>query len=163
MTKPGRCSVVPGLILITLGIIFLLNNFGAIDFNWENFWAYIILLVGVIFWIGFLADRSKYGLIMPGTIFLVVGLMFVYCTRFGWEEMEQIWPFFLIAPALGMFGMYLLGKHDRGLLIPAFILTALGVVFLLQSYYWLRYLWPVALIAIGASMLARKRNRDESI
>lgn len=163
MTDGTRRSVVPGLIFITLGIIFLLNNFGAIDFEWDNFWAYIILLVGIIFWIGFLADRSKYGLIMPGTIFLVVGFMFIYCTRYGWDEMEQIWPFFLLAPALGMFGMYLLGKHDRGLLIPAFILTALGIIFLLQSYYWLRYLWPLALIAIGVSMLITKKSKDEQI
>ena len=163
MTDGTRRSVVPGLIFITLGIIFLLNNFGAIDFEWDNFWAYIILLVGIIFWIGFLADRSKYGLIMPGTIFLVVGFMFIYCARYGWDEMEQIWPFFLLAPALGMFGMYLLGKHDRGLLIPAFILSALGIIFLLQSYYWLRYLWPVALIAIGASMLISKKSKDEQI
>lgn len=163
MSKPHSHSVVPGLIMITLGIIFLLNNFGAIDFDWEDFWAYIVLLIGVIFWIGFLADRSKYGLIMPGTIFLVVGIMFVYCSRYGWEKMEYIWPFFLIAPALGMFGMYLLGKHDRGILIPAFILTGLGVIFLLQSYSWLRFFWPIALIAIGASMLIRKKEKDESI
>lgn len=163
MPKPNSRSVVPGLIIITLGIIFLLNNFGAIDFDWEDFWSYLILLIGVIFWIGFIADRSKYGLIMPGTILLVIGLMFVYCNRFGWDEMENIWPFFILAPALGMFGMYLLGKRDRGLLIPAFILSALGIIFLLQNYYWLRYLWPIALIAIGASMLVRKKGKDESL
>ena len=70
--------------------------------------------------------------------------------------MENIWPFFILAPAFGFYAMYLLGGRDRGLLVPAAILTVIGVVFLMQSAdYGMRYVWPIALIVLGALLLLR--------
>ncbi len=156
-------SVVPGLVLITLGIVFFLNNFGIIDFNWESFWAYIILSIGVIFCIGFLADRKKDGYIIPGTILIIMGLIFIYCSKFGWEAMDHLWPFFILAPAIGLYAMYILSKHDRGLLIPAGILTAIGLVFLLQSYQWIKFIWPAVVILIGVLLLMKKGNSKKDL
>jgi hypothetical protein len=150
-------------VLITLGIIFLLNNFRIIDFNWESFWAYIIIAIGVIFWVGFLADRKKDGFIMPGTILLIIGLIFVYCSKFGWEAMDHLWPFFILAPAIGLYAMYFLGNHDRSLFIPAGILTVIGLVFLFQSYPWIKLIWPIVVILIGILLLIKKRDNKKEL
>ena len=150
MDERKRFNPVPGLILIFLGVLFLLGNFGALRIDGEVFWTYILIFLGGIF------DRSKPGLLMPGTILLTIGLMFYYAARTDWYVMENIWPFFILAPAFGFYAMYLLGGRDRGLLVPAAILTVIGVVFLMQSAdYGMRYVWPIALIVLGALLLLR--------
>ena len=43
-------KLVPGMILVIIGAIFLLYNFGYLDFHWENFatlWPLFIVMVGV--------------------------------------------------------------------------------------------------------------------
>jgi hypothetical protein len=50
--------------------------------------------------------------------------------------------------------MFLLGEREKGLLVPASILTVIGVVFLLQNMdYSMRYIWAAALIVIGALLV----------
>jgi hypothetical protein len=155
--KDGKPSIVPGLILIFIGIVAVLNNFEAINLDWEVLWTYFILLLGLIFWLGFIFDRSKDGLIMPGTILLTYGIILNLHMRFG--NMDILWPFFILGPAFGFYAMYLLGKRDRGLLIPAVILTIIGSIFLLQSYSYIRYVWPLVLVVLGVLLLLRN-NRD---
>ncbi len=160
MGKGKRPSIVPGLLLIFIGLIILLSNFEALDLDWEVLWTYIIIILGVIFWIGFIFDRSKEGLIMPGTILLTVGIIFNVSARFGWTEMDHLWPFFILAPAFGFYAMYIFGKRERGLLIPAGILTLVGLVFLMQSYRYIKYIWPIAMIAVGMLLLIRPRKEN---
>ena len=155
--KNGKPSIVPGLILIFIGIVAVLNNFDAIDLDWAVMWTYFILLLGLIFWLGFILDRSKDGLIMPGTILLTYGIILNLHMRFG--NMDILWPFFILGPAFGFYAMYLLGKRDRGLLIPAVILTIVGSIFLLQGYSYIRYVWPLVLVILGVLLLLRN-NRD---
>ncbi len=158
--KGGKPSIVPGLILICIGIVAVLNNFGAIFLDWEVIWTYFILLLGLIFWLGFIFDRSKDGLIMPGTVLLTYGIIFNLSARFGWANMDSLWPFFILGPAFGFYAMFLLGKRDRGILIPAVILTIVGSIFLLQSYSIIRYVWPLVLVAIGVLLLMRNNRGD---
>ena len=152
--------VVPGLILIVLGFLFLLSNFGVLDFDWEILWTWVIIIIGVVFWLGFLFDRSKDGLIMPGTVLLVVGTVFHVSARYDWALLEDLWPFFILAPALGFYLMYLLGKRDRGVLVPAIILTVIGLVFLMNTSSVLRYLGPIIMIGIGVLILMTRSKGD---
>jgi hypothetical protein len=75
--------------------------------------------------------------------------------------MERLWPFFVMAPGLGFVMMYLFGKRERGLLIPAGILTGLGLIFLLNVNES-EYLWPGVLILAGVLFLIKwKKERPE--
>ncbi|MBN2070290.1 MAG: hypothetical protein JW814_02445 [Candidatus Krumholzibacteriota bacterium] len=160
--REKRQSVVPGLILICVGIIAVLSNFELLDLDWDVLWTYFILVLGIIFWLGYIFDRSKEGLIMPGTVLLTYGVIFNLAARFRWADMSDLWPFFILGPAFGFYAMFLFGKRDRGLLVPAIILTVVGGVFLLQSYTIIKYLWPPALIVIGVLILMRKRGGEEN-
>jgi hypothetical protein len=150
--------IVPGLILIVLGVIFLLGNFGAFDIEWEVLWTWVLILLGVIFWLGFIFDRSKDGLIMPGTILLTIGIVFNISMRYDWVGVENLWPFFVLAPAFGFYAMYLFGKRDRGILVPAVILTIIGTIFLMGSIPVLKYVWPLLLIAVGVLIITKPRS-----
>ena len=71
-------DLIIGLGLVVLGFIFLSENFGFIKFDFRDIWPLIIVLGGLGFWFGFLKDRNNYGLIMPGTILIIYGLLFWY-------------------------------------------------------------------------------------
>ncbi len=163
MHEHKRGSPIPGLILIALGIFFLLANFGVFRLRGELIWTYVLIFLGIAFWIGYFFDRSQVGRLMPGCVLLTLGILFHYTTTHGWDTLGILWPFFLLAPAFGFFAMFILGPHDRGLLVPAGILTILAAVFLFQNYDRdIRFIWPAVLIAIGVLLLYRGRARDES-
>ncbi len=158
-----RHSLVPGLILIALGIIIILHSTGIFRIDWDIIWTYVIIFLGVLFWLGFLFDRRDVGALMPGSVLITVGLVLNYAARNNWYTMNYLWPFFILAPAFGFYAMFLLGNRDRGLLVPAGILTVIGVIFLLQSMdYSVRYAWAIGLIVVGALLLLRGiRARNE--
>jgi hypothetical protein len=155
-------DVIIGVVLITLGILFLLDNLDLIEINFGLLWPVLIILAGLFFVVGYLYDRKNYGLLMPATLLITYGLLFWYCVITDWDSMQELWPVFLIGPGLGFYFMYLLGGKEKGLLIPAGILVGLGLIFLLSSGGMLKY-WPLILIACGVYLIykhykSEKRN-----
>ncbi len=149
---PSTRSPLPGIILVVLGVLFLIANFSNVHL--DSLWPVFVLGPGIAFIVMFFRERNNYGLLMPGSILTVIGLLFFACTLNGWNEMEHLWPLFIMAPGLGFVMMYLFGKHERGLLIPAVILIGLGLVFLLEATES-EYLWPIVLIVAGILFLVR--------
>ena len=93
---------------------------------------------------------------MPGTILLTVGIVFNISARYDWALMENLWPFFILAPAFGFYAMFFFGKRERGLLVPATILTIIGTIFLMRELGPLKYVWPLLLIGFGVLILTRR-------
>jgi hypothetical protein len=141
-----------GLVLICLGIIFLADNLDFIKLDFSSIWPALVVLIGLAFGLSFLYNRKNYGLLMPATILIIIGLLFWYCSITGWYHMNILWPMFLIGPGLGFYFMYLLGEKEKALLIPAGILVGLGLLFMLRFSRILRY-WPLILIIIGIYLL----------
>jgi hypothetical protein len=155
-------DLIAGLALIGLGFIFLADNLDYIELDFSAVWPLLVLLAGISFGIGYLKNKKNYGLLMPATIFIVMGFVFWYCTVTGWDAMYTLWPFFLIGPGLGFYLMYILGEREKGLLIPAGILAGLGLLFLFRYSRVLKY-WSVILIGIGVYMIYKHfktENRD---
>ena len=140
-----------GIFLITIGILFFIGNVS--EMGMETLWPVFPLGVGLALYIGFLMDRSSYGLLMPGTILVVISLLFFYCNFSGWWRMETLWPVFILAPAGGFLAMYFGGTRDQGLLVPAAILTSIGIV-LLFIRVGLGDYWPVFLVIAGILLIA---------
>ena len=146
-----KSNLIWGAILIAMGVIFLIGNFSRVGM--EALWPIFPLLIGVGFWSGYFRDRKNYGLLMPGSILVVVSLLFFYCNFLGWWHMETLWPVFILAPAVGFITMYFGGAKDQGLLVPAGILGAVGLIFLFLSSGFGDY-WPVLLIIAGVLLIA---------
>ena len=147
-------SVITGIALITIGVIFLLPNFT--DLSLRDLWPVLMLGPGILFFVSYLSDRKSYGLLMPGTILTTYGLLFLFCTLFGWYWLEVLWPVYLIAPGVGFILMYYLGKKETGLLVPGAVLTLLGLIFLLNTAE-VGYLWPVVIILAGVALIVKSR------
>jgi hypothetical protein len=150
-------SVVTGIALITIGIIFLLPNFT--DITLRELWPVLMLGPGILFFASFLSDRRNYGLLMPGSMLTTYGLLFFFCTVFGWYWMEDLWPFFLLGPGMGFCLMYYFGKKEIGLLVPGTIFTLLGVIFLLNLTDY-GHFWPLAIIVAGILLIVRSRRKS---
>lgn len=142
----------PGILLIVLGIILLVGNLGY--FSLLDFWPLLIVFIGILFFIQWISDRENYGLLMPASIMIVIGLLFLYCEYYGWYQLGDLWPVFILAPGVGFILMYLLGEQEVGLLVPGCIMLAIGILFL-SSNDWVWRWWPVVLIIVGALILLR--------
>ncbi|HTY01493.1 MAG TPA: hypothetical protein VMG09_15825 [Bacteroidota bacterium] len=150
--SPESRSVVPGVVLIVLGLLFFANNLLRMDFT--GFWPVFLLIPAVVFVIVYIRDRRQYGVLMPATILTVYAALFFACQNGGWGQMSELWPTFILAPGLGFFVLYLFGKREPGLLIPASILTGLSVIFFFTLSGFPEY-WPSILILIGLVILLR--------
>lgn len=94
---------IPGLVLIGLGIIFLLNNLTG--FQIDNWWALFILIPAVSALgnalrvyrnTGRLGDDGR-GSLIGGLILLLVASTFLFSWNWGF-----IWPAFLVIGGLGL-------------------------------------------------------------
>ena len=120
-----------------------------------------VILAGVGFWIGYVQDKKNHGLLMPGTILIIYGVMFYYCSMEGWYYMTYLWPVFIIGPGIGFFMMFIFGQKEKGLLVPASILTGIGILFMLSKTGVIRY-WPVLLIVLGIVIIVRYQTKLKS-
>jgi drug/metabolite transporter (DMT)-like permease len=159
MNENHRPSLVPGLLLVAVGIAFLLANLGTFRIQGELIWTYLLIIMGAVFWLGFIFDRSRVGSLMPGSILLTIGILFHYTSTHGWETLSYLWPFFILAPAFGFYAMFIFGAREKGLLVPAGILTVIALFFFLQGTSRdLRLVWPAVLIALGVLLIYRGRR-----
>lgn len=152
-----------GLAILVFGVLSLLANVGLVDLHWYDLWPLMILGVGIAFELGFFLSReASAGLLVPGGTLTVIGAVFLVCIVFGWGIMAQLWPLFVLAPAIGMLQLYLFGGRQAVVLIPASIIGAVGLVFLainLTSSEVLSVLLPVIMIAVGGLLLLNSPGR----
>lgn len=157
------------LILIAAGVLLLLINLSVVNLQLYTQWPLVLILAGIGMWMGFMDNRNEWGLVIPGTILLCIGVLFYCCSVISWRLMGDWWPVFILAPGLGLFAAYLFGSRSTGVLIPAAILTTVALVMLLQiqlNNYTL--VLPIVFIAAGITVLitsltrASKRNSGEA-
>jgi hypothetical protein len=70
-----------GLVLIIIGAIFLLNNFGVIDFHWGNLfrlWPVFLVIGGINLMLA--NNRTIWATVIKVAV-LIIGLGFVLLTR----------------------------------------------------------------------------------
>jgi hypothetical protein len=152
-----RSAIWTGGMLIIVGALFLAIN--LLEIEWRNVWPLLFFAIAAVNFLIFLSNRRNYGVLMPAAIMVVYGILFQYCAVAGWWHMGELWPLFILGPGLGFFMMYLFGKREPGLLVPAFVLTGLSAAFFL-AFGPLRYysrFWPVILIIAGLLLLLRRK------
>jgi hypothetical protein len=146
-----------GIILITIGL-------GLLIFQWVSLEMFFPLMIGLVFILAGILNRSA-GLLIPGGIVGGVGL--------GIMAMENTWfapvgtteggGIFLLAMSLGWFSIILLSKlfTDETQVWPVFpggAMALIGGLILmgeagLQILEVLGTFWPVILVVIGLSLL----------
>jgi hypothetical protein len=141
-----------GLILIGLGAIFLLDRVVP------DIGAYLPLLVGLGFFVAFLATRA-YGFLIPAGIVSGVGAGILL------QQTYDQGGIFLLALGGGFVAIWLIGalfrlrEHHWWPLIPGGILLTIGLVDLADESGPLSELldigWPILLVAVGLLVIVR--------
>lgn len=151
----GTGYLVPAGIFLTLGVAFLLGEILTYRLVWPLFIASPAVGLLLLYLFG---SRSP-GLLVPiGILFTIAGTCFLSELFNLWGV---LWPGFIIAPAVGLFLLYIAGNRDPGLLIPIFILTGIAVIFfsigtirVFGRYF--KYIAGGALIIAGISTILKK-------
>ncbi len=168
-TRTG--GLIFGLILIAFGILFLLDQLFRIAVIHYT-WPLIIVGIGALFFAGmFTREREAGGLAIPGTMIVMLGLIFLYQVFTGhWSSWAYSWA--LIAPTGTGIGLIIYGwwsdrpalRQVGGIvtLVGLVIFLVLGAFFeLMTSLFGFvtpgRFLWPVVMIVIGVLLLFGKR------
>lgn len=150
-----RTRLVPGLILIALGVLFLAaqrTGFGA---------EAVVAAIGVVFLVTFAVTR-QYGFLVPGGILTGLGIGIIFETR----TVDGGAPI-LLGLGLGFASIYAIDRLVHRMswgwwpLIPGGILTFIGLLLaagqagiLGQIGRW----WPALLILLGVFLLFRGRG-----
>ncbi|MDF2986734.1 MAG: hypothetical protein K0R50_2244 [Eubacterium sp.] len=159
-----------GLLLISIGVIVLLLRvlFGIrlFEFNTNDFWVFIVLLVGLSFELAFFLTGSKPGLLIPGGIITTIGLLFMFEVATDWNFTEYTWPVYILSVAVGLFQMYIFSRREKGLLIASLIVGGVSAFFMacmllnkVTSIVKPEFFIPVALIAAGISLFFSGRTK----
>ena len=175
-----RGTLITALALILIGGYFLLVNLNVIpSLGITQMWPGIVVLVGVMFWLGFIfGPEHDAGLAFVGTIVSLVGLFFflftlnVYIPGFGtveWGDMSKLWPAFPLIVGIAFVVLWIANRfRDAGVLVPAAILLLVGFggfAFTLQGMTVFQNLlqwWPVLLIVFGIAILIQSFTRSRS-
>ena len=117
-----------GIILICVGALLFLGNFYSF-FTISKMWP-LFMMIPVIVFIPLLVQdfKNNFGVLVPAGILTFLTAYFLWLNFAGWNLVQYSWPNFLLAPAIGLFLLFL-ANHERALLIPVFILTTLALVF----------------------------------
>lgn len=153
-----------GIVLVALGIFLLSYNlFGFHLRSIPKLWPFLIILMGAFFEWSYFSQKKNPGLLVPGGIFLLTGLVFEFEMLTHWSYAEYTWPIYPLAVAFGLFQLYLFSDRPRPLLIPVLILS--GVTLLayltmifgaLSSIVNFGLIIPLFLILVGLVIMLRK-------
>lgn len=156
-----------GFILIALGIIVLLSNMGLYSGD------YFLLMVGTVFLAFYFKGSKKHkqiGLLIPGLITIAIGLFANLEPFLGSFDGSFFFVFLGLAFVLiHQIHTKTVGdpNQSKWAMVVGFILFAFAGFILLMDVinfapitFILKNFWPVALIAIGASMILRQRKQS---
>lgn len=153
-----KINYIVGLLLLFIGVLLILSNFGAIKIIWENLWPLFLLVPGIVFELSYFIYRKDAGLLVPGGMLITYGLLFLVNVIYGWHLMEYLWPIFPLGVAIGLLQLYIFGGREKGLLIPIGILGAISLFFLINNLLFIHFglLAGIVLVVIGIWIIFKK-------
>lgn len=162
-----RASLIVGLALIGLGVLFLLQQ--LFDWSvWDALWPVIVLAFGGLFFAGMVAGGKGAGpLAIPGSIITVIGvILFTLNLLDRWEAWAYSWGLIVAAVGLGLalngWWSDLPGLRRSGLelmRVGLFLFVLFGLFFevlIFGSFQLNTWFGPLALIALGLWLLLRR-------
>ncbi len=161
MAEKGRelaGRVLLGIVFVVLGLMVIF-----VEPVMDNFWVLFLWIPGLLMQFGGF-KKGHEGLLVPGGILLTVALTLTLDVFFKGFINAGGWSLFILAPAVGLFQLYLFSeKRESGLLIPVGILTLISVVFAISSFTELGGSFVIGLILVvaGAVMMASQITRKK--
>ena len=171
MSRMDRGSLAAALFLITLGAVFLVVNLVP-GLTFARTWPVIILVISAAFFLPALiakeARRGLAALAIPGSIFLILGAIFLYNTLSNdWASWAYAWILLPASVGLGLTLASAIGGWERTALdVGVWIMVLSGAAFGLFATLFgeplVKAVGAGALILGGLLMLVRAFRRGSS-
>lgn len=164
----GSSGAALGALLVIAGILFLALRFAPVDVS-QFGWPLFVVLTGLTFLVAGLVARPAVGLVVPGSIITMVGVILAFQNTFGvWASWTYAWA--LVFPTSVGIGVAIMGmvrkdpKQIEGGTRTAFVGLCLFAVFALFFEGMLRVsglafgpaasiVFPLFLVALGFALL----------
>jgi hypothetical protein len=154
----------PGVLLIVVGILLLMDEMNLLSLNWYDILFYGFMLIGLVKLNRGWGRADKKG-IMGGTFFFAFGLLMVLISHHYLPSTDEfVFAVFFLCLALANLVLLLVRRDRWSHLIWVVIFGGIGGLFLgtYCDYYSRWYLydmfstyWPVVIILCGAFLLWR--------
>jgi len=156
--NPKKQSIIPGIVLIGVGVILLLPKISSIN-AWDHVFPVFLIAMALTCIIETARNNSRNALVWGVMLFLVGA--FLALRNFDvipYLYFDEYWPLFLAAAGLGIILKNILYKDQaRSSAVTGIILVAAGLFFLLftlpYDFEWftgaIENFWPVVLLIIG--------------
>ena len=92
----------------------------------------------------------------PAAYLLIVAGLLLLAANFGLFSLVRFWPLLIVAGGVVFFGLWAVDRNNYGLLMPAAVLTIVGLLFLyceLDGWWRMQDLWPVFILAPGVGFI----------
>ncbi len=176
--KRRNVPIVPGLLLILLGLWFLGRQLQLPLFVEHVLWPWLLIAVGVIIWVRYALTTPRSsddvywgtGTILGGAFLLAWQNGYILPEMTGWE---QLWPILPLIMGIAGLVQWLFAIRNWGALIFGLLFGAIGVVGLsytlgvtdLNTALSFGRYWPVLLIIAGVGIMlqtftGRRRDRE---
>ena len=157
----GVRGIIPGLIVLAVGVLLLLHNFAVVQFGEVRIYWPLLVIAGGVYWV--LDPKSR----AVGIVAVLVGIAF-QASSLGFiriEELLDFWPLILLA--LGIHLLLSEKARKQGEWMTGALVLALGVIFQLQELSLfgvsIGRVWPLLVIIAGFAMLQKAlRSRRSS-
>lgn len=166
-----KSSLWPGVILIIIGALLLVNKLTDISFGWYQIYPVIFVALGIMFFVSVINRQNK-GAVFPGTILLLMGVFFVLRNwdLVPYRYVRDVWPAMSAILGLAFLALFLVKPRDWGVLIPASIflffggaiwLDKLDIIYIDIWDIWRDY-WPALLILIGIGIIVGSLTKQSN-
>lgn len=103
-----------GLMLIIFGSLYLglqiLNQLDIVLFQVWDLWPLFTITLGLLFEIGYFRNRKAPGLLIPGGILTVIGILHLFESITNWYFAAYTWPLYIFAILFGFLQYYIFTK-----------------------------------------------------
>ena len=121
--------------------------------------TYVLLAIALPFFVAFLFNRTNWGLLIPAYVLLVVSV-FVPLTDLGVLNDSLVVTYIMFAIAIPFFVVFLRDRKNWWGLIPAGILSIIGVGFLIAEAS-VEYIFAAGLIVAGILIVVRQFTKGD--
>ncbi|MBN1583522.1 MAG: hypothetical protein JXA89_22625 [Anaerolineae bacterium] len=121
--------------------------------------TFVLAVIALPFLVGFLRDRSRWGLLIPAYILLAVGIM---VALIGLSILDDLLipAYVLLSVSVPFFVVYVRNRKQWWPLIPGGITAIIGLSFLIAENI-AQYVGAIALVVVGSWILVRQFTRQE--
>jgi hypothetical protein len=155
----NKQSSTVGILILVAGLVILLGKLGVFAVLGALFWPLFILVPGILLHVLVFGRMIPAVALVPAGILTVVSVVLLIGNWFDWKLMKYLWPFFLLAVAVGLYEYHLFGNvRSRGLWLASVSLAVLsvGLFGLTLLWTWGAYVLAAILIAVGSWLVIRR-------